>query len=118
MNGTKFGISRRALYSIGLVWGLVLGLHQARLDAQEFPTKPVRVVVPNAAGSLNDSLARLVFAKVSEGLGQQFIVENRPGAGGIIAVELVVKFPPDGYVLLFTSSSILVVNPFLFAKLN
>ncbi|MFM9888493.1 MAG: Bug family tripartite tricarboxylate transporter substrate binding protein [Burkholderiales bacterium] len=118
MNEARFGMSRRALYSIGLVFGLLLGLHHTRAYAQEYPTKPVRVMVPNAAGSLNDSLARLVFAKVSEGLGQQFIVENRPGAGGIIAVELVAKSPPDGYALLFTSSSILVVNPFLYAKLS
>ena len=57
----------------------------------------MRVVYPNAAGSLNDSVARIVFSRVSETLGQQFIVDNRPGAGGVIGAELVAKSPADGY---------------------
>ena len=118
MKAAKYGMSRRALYSIGLVSGLLLGLHHSHLDAQEYPARPVRVVVPNAAGSLNDSVARLVFSKISESWGRQFIVDNRPGAGGAIGAETVAKAPPDGYTLLVTGSSIMVVNPFLYSKLG
>jgi tripartite-type tricarboxylate transporter receptor subunit TctC len=97
---------------------LLLGLHHTCVIAQEYPSKPVRVVVPNAAGSLNDSLARIVSSKVSEVLGQQFIVDNRPGAGGVIGAELVAKSPPDGYTMLVTANTIMVVNPFLYSKLS
>src|SRR5205085_2515457 len=102
---------------IALILGLLLALHHAALIAQQYPTKPVRLVVPNAPGSLNDSLSRLVFSRVSEILGQQFIVDNRPGAGGVIGAELVAKSPPDGYTLLVTANTIMVVNPFLYSKL-
>jgi tripartite-type tricarboxylate transporter receptor subunit TctC len=84
--------------------------------AQEYPSKPVRVVVGNAPGSLNDSVARVVFGKVGEALGQQFIIDNRPGAGGNIAAELVAKSPPDGYTLINAVNTIMVVNPFLYSK--
>ena len=87
------------------------------LLAQEYPTKPVRVIVPNAPGSLNDTVARLVFAKVSEALGQQFIVDNRAGAGGSVAAELLAKAPADGYTLINAVNTIMVVNPFLYSKL-
>ena len=63
-------------HSVALAGVLVLGAHCA--TAQEYPAKPVRVVVPNAAGSLNDSLVRVIFPKVSEATGQPFVVENRP----------------------------------------
>ena len=116
MDSVKHCTSRLLL--IALTLGLLIGLHHTRLIAQEYPTKPVRVVVPNAAGSLNDTLARLVFSKVSEALGQQFIVDNRPGAGGSIGAEVVAKSPPDGYTLLVTAGSIMVVNPFLYSKLG
>ena len=114
----RCGMSCRASYRNALIAGFLLGLHYACLNAQEYPTKPVRLVVPNAAGSLNDSLARLVFSRVSETLGQQFVVDNRPGASGIIAAEAVAKAPPDGYTLLVTAGSVLVVNPFLYSKLS
>ena len=66
--------------------------------AQDWPRKPVRVVVANSAGSLSDVMARLVFARLSESLGQQFFIDNRPGAGGSIGAEIVAKSPPDGYI--------------------
>ncbi len=111
---TKYGM----LFGCALIVGPLLGLHTTYLNAQEYPTKPVRVVVTNAAGALIDSLARIVFAKVAETTGQQFVVDNRPSAGGIIAAETVAKAAADGYTLLVTSNSILTVNPFLFSKLS
>lgn len=116
MNAAKYRMSVPS--RIALILGLILGLHHACLNAQAYPTKPVRVVLPTAAGSLSDSLTRLVFSKVSEALGQQFIVDNRPGAGGLIGAEAVAKAPPDGYTLLVAVNSIMVVNPFLYSKIT
>src|SRR4051794_11929079 len=68
--------------------------------AQIYPTKPVRLIVPFAAGGPNDILSRLLGQWLSERLGQPFITESRPGAGGNIGTEAVVRAPPDGYTLL------------------
>jgi len=86
--------------------------------AQDWPRKAVRVVVPNSAGSLSDLVARLVFAKVSDLLGQQFYIDNRPGAGGSIGAELVAKSSPDGYTIGQISDGQLTVNPFIYPKLG
>jgi len=118
MKAAKYGMPCRASYRIALTLGLLLGLPSAGLNAQQYPTKPVRVVATGAAGSLGDSVNRLVFSRVSEELGQQFIVDNRPAAGGIIAAEAVAKAPPDGYTLLSTVNGPMVVDPFLHSKLS
>ncbi len=68
--------------------------------AQDYPSRPVRIVVPGVAGDASDIIARLVGQKLSERMGQQFVVENRPGAGGIVGSEAVKKAMPDGYTLL------------------
>ena len=85
--------------------------------AQDFPARPVKMVVPYAAGGAPDVLARLVSQRLSENLGQQFVVENRAGAGGIAASEMVAKSAPDGYTLLVPDVPQLAINPFLVAKL-
>jgi tripartite-type tricarboxylate transporter receptor subunit TctC len=74
--------------------------------AADYPGKPVRVVVPVAAGGGVDVMARLLAAKLSERLGQQFVVENRAGAAGVIGTKAVIAAPGDGYTLLYTPSSL------------
>lgn len=73
--------------------------------AQQYPTKPVRVIVPFGAGGPADIYARYISQRLSESMGQQFIVDDRPGAGSIIGTELVQKSPPDGYTLLMMSNT-------------
>ena len=73
--------------------------------AQEYPLKPVRVIVPFAPGGGGDITARLISAKFTERFKQQFVVDNRGGAGGLVGIEIAVKAAPDGYTLLMASSS-------------
>ena len=86
--------------------------------AQPFPVKPIRIVVPTAAGGTGDSLARFVGDRLGEAFKVQVVIENRPGANGIIGTEIVVKSAPDGYTLMFASAGNIAINPGLFgAKL-
>ena len=85
--------------------------------AQTYPTRPVRILVGYSAGSASDIVARLIAQWLSERLGQQFVVENRPGAGGNIAAEAVVRSAPDGYTLLLPASPD-AINATLYQKLN
>ena len=91
--------------------------HRSQGRAQAaYPSKPVRVIVPYSAGGGADTLARTIFGKLSEKLGQQFIIDNRPGGGGTIGAAVVAKAPPDGYTILYDATAF-SVNPTLFAKL-
>jgi len=85
--------------------------------AQPYPTRPVKLIVSFAAGGPTDILARLTAQSLSERLGQQFVVENRPGASGNIGAEAVVRSPPDGYTLLMIDATP-TVNATLYDKLN
>ena len=82
--------------------------------AQEYPTKPPRLIVPFPVGGNSDAVARLVAQKTGERLGQNIIIDNRGGAGGNIGTEIVARATPDGYTLLMGVQSALVVNPFLY----
>ena len=86
--------------------------------AETYPSRPVHLIVGFFAGSQSDILARLIAQSLSERLGQQVIVDDRPGAGSNIATELVVKAPPDGYTLLLVAAGVAAVNATLYDNLN
>ncbi len=86
--------------------------------SQAYPTKPVRVIVPFPPGGANDIVARLVLPKLSELMGQSFIIENRTGAGGTIGSAVVAQSPPDGYTLLIQTIASHASNPHLYKKLS
>ena len=85
--------------------------------SQAFPTKIVRVIVPFPPGGANDIVARVVLAKVSEQMGQQFVIDNRSGAGGTIGSAIVAQSKPDGYTLLIQTAASHVSNAHLYSKL-
>src|SRR5436190_17227084 len=92
-------------------------LWTAIATAQQYPARPVRIIVPYAAGGLPDTMARLVAQRLTESLGQQFVVDNRAGAGGIGACELVAKSAADGHTLLIADTPQTAVNLALYSKL-
>lgn len=81
--------------------------------AQPYPSKPLRMIAPFPPGGTSDTVARLVAQKLSEALGRNVVIENRPGAAGNLGHEVAAKAPPDGYTLLLTASAALVTNQFL-----
>jgi len=85
-------------------------------SAETWPARPVKVIVPFAPGGQTDVIARFISQKLSEQFGQQFVVENKSGAGGNIGMGLAAQAPPDGYTLLFTDGTTFVVNPNLYEK--
>lgn len=105
-----------SVLAIGSVFALGLS-HSAALRAQSWPAKPVRLVVPYTPGAGTDTIARILAQKVGESLGQQVVIDNRPGAGGTIGTEIVAKSPPDGYTLLFAPTSH-AINPGIYPRLG
>jgi tripartite-type tricarboxylate transporter receptor subunit TctC len=101
--------------ALGLAVLLVAGASFAQTSG--YPDRPVKMIAPFAPGGPVDAVARVLAPKLSEGLGQQFYVENHPGGSGNIGTALAAKAPADGYTILVISST-LVVNPSLFAKLG
>jgi len=89
----------------------VLGLLAPVSHAQNYPARPVRMMVPFQAGGGSDTMGRIVSSKLSERLGQQFVVENRPGAAGSIGADIAARAPADGYTILLGSTSELVQYP-------
>ena len=105
-----------SLAAITLCAGTLFG--SATVQAQGYPTKPVHVIVPYPAGGATDFFARTVFTRMSEGFGQQVLVENRPGAGTAIGASEVARAAPDGHTLLLGDAGTYAFNPTLYKKLS
>src|SRR5688572_8518391 len=90
---------------------LILAVSVGATHAQEWPQRPVKIIVPFAPGGNADGMARIIGQRLGEVLGQQFVVENRTGAGGTIAVDSVVRSPADGYTLLWGVQPQIVIIP-------
>ena len=97
--------------------GLLSALCAAPATAQEYPTRPIHIIVPFPAGGPSDVLARLIGDKMSADFGQAVVVENRPGANTVIGAEAAAKAAPDGYTLLMAIDSTLVMNQYLYKSL-
>lgn len=109
----KPGMARRAekiLLAISLIYGFTSLQPAIASSVEAYPSKPVRLIVPFAAGGNTDIVARAIAQKLTEVLGQQIVVDNRGGAGGVIGSELAARAPADGYTLLMVSASH-VINP-------
>ena len=100
----------------GIVVASALGSAGAKAE-DKYPSRPVRIVVSFSAGGPTDTVARVMGAKMGELLGQQFVVENKVGAGGNIGADLVAKAPPDGYTLLMATVSTHAINPGLYKNM-
>src|SRR3954466_12363364 len=85
--------------------------------AQSYPTKPIRMIMPNAPGSANDTLGRIVAAHLGEALGQQIVIDNRAGAGGLLGMEIGKNSAPDGYTLEAASTAAMSIAPHIYKKL-
>jgi tripartite-type tricarboxylate transporter receptor subunit TctC len=106
-------ISRRLLLGLAAS-GLVLRRANA---AESWPAKPIRIVVPFVAGGSIDIVSRIIAQHLTERLGQQVIVDNRPGAGGNLGTDMVAKSAPDGYTLVMASAGTLTINPGLYREM-
>ena len=89
-------------------WALLLcslGLHGGAFAQANYPSKPIKIVVPFGAGGVADLTARTVAQKMGDNMGQSIVIENKPGAGGVVATDMVAKSTPDGYTLLLMSNA-------------
>src|SRR2546426_6841142 len=108
--------ANRFLRPSGVAAVLLLSLCAAAAWAQ-YPTRPIRLFVPNPPGGATDTIARVVAPRLGEALGQPVVVENRPGSNGNLSSELAARAAPDGYTLLLGQDSQIVISPHLYANL-
>ena len=104
-------------YFMRIIVAAILAAAACAVHAQAYPAKPIRLLVPFAPGGSSSIIARAFSTEMSLGLGQQFVVENKPGGGGNIAMEEAARAEPDGYTLIIGHIGTFAVNPFMFAKL-
>jgi tripartite-type tricarboxylate transporter receptor subunit TctC len=112
---------KRSLLRVGIAALAALAIHPASAQgdaAANFPNRPIRLIVGFAAGGGNDLFARLVGQKLSENIGQPVIIENKPGAGGRIAVEYVKSQPADGYTIMVAASGQMAIAAAIYPKLS
>jgi len=95
----------------------LLGLAATSVQAQNYPNKPIRLIVPFPPGGGNDVIARLIAQKLSDRFGQQVVVDNKAGANGIVGLQALMQSPPDGYTLAVAAAGPMAVNPSLYDKL-
>jgi tripartite-type tricarboxylate transporter receptor subunit TctC len=100
---------------IAVCFALWAAVSQAQ--AQSWPARPIKFIVSQAAGGTPDITCRLITDKVSRALGQQIVVENRPGGGNIVGAQAAARSAPDGYTFFFATSAALVTNPYTFKSL-
>jgi tripartite-type tricarboxylate transporter receptor subunit TctC len=108
---------RRCLIGLATAITTLLPMAQSSAQAPAFPSKPIRMAVPFPPGGVSDAAARLVAEAMSKRLGQQVVVENRPGATGNVAGQFVAQAEPDGYTMMLAYNGILTINPFVFDKM-
>ena len=104
----------------GVAAGLAVACMPLLVSAAEapFPSRPIRFIVPNGAGGTTDLVARSVAPKLADMLGQQVVIDNRPGSGGIVGTEIVAKAAPDGHTLLMGTIGNIAISPALYRKLS
>ena len=112
MNGSRRNLGQIALAAIAFA-----ALSQAASAQPVYPNKPVKLVVPYAPGGSADALARLLGQRLTEGWSQQVVIDNKPGANGIVGTEFAAKQPPDGYSLYMGTDSQVAINPSIYASL-
>ena len=112
----RFSTMRRAALAAALVGGLAVTLLPGAASAQAWPAKPIRLLIPFTAGGAQDVIGRLFAKQVGESLGQQMVVENKAGAGGLIATQEGARAAPDGYTLLLSTGAQMAIEPALNAK--
>jgi len=112
------GKARRAFVAFALL-AAAFALPQASRDAQaqNYPARPIRLIVPQAPGSASDTVARIVATELTRQIGQQMVVDNRPGGALTIGIDMVVKAPADGYTLGFGPVGALAISPNMVARL-
>jgi tripartite-type tricarboxylate transporter receptor subunit TctC len=107
----------RVLSAAMVIWIALLSPSRAADEAASYPSRPIHIIVGFTPGGGNDLIARIFGQKLSERLGRPVIIENKPGAGAIVATEYVAKAAPDGYTLLVGASGAITINPAVYAKL-
>jgi len=111
------GLGRGLLQSLLMLAAANLSVAHAADPAKDYPNRPVRMIMPNAPGSSNDTLGRILAIRLGEALGQQFVIDNRAGAGGVVGMEIGKNATPDGYTLIVSSAGAMSVAPHIYMKL-
>jgi tripartite-type tricarboxylate transporter receptor subunit TctC len=112
------GLVRSLLILTGLVLATSLAVAESSAPPAKYPDKPIKMLVGFSAGGGTDVIARILAQKMTDGLGQSVLVENRPGASGLIAADAIAKSPADGYTLMMGSQTTFAVAPQLYRKFS